>query len=248
MALKKTRPSVTAKDKTPTEKKATDMYANSGQMLSITRQDRQHMIAEAAYYIAAQRDFNGGDPIRDWIEAERQINRVLPLPKQQKEELAAYEKFRADLSTLLAGLRGSVDAGHIQHAFDTALEKIHTAGLYAADTISKVAGTTQKDMADLISHMGPGWEGYSAKTADLFAAWRNRGSSYITSAATAVGEWLRQAGADAENQVYHSGEVTYSGMLECGACKKRITMETAAHVPLCPECRNTEFHRIRSME
>ncbi len=248
MALKKPRSNVTAESKTPTGKKATDVYASSGQMLSIARQDRQHMIAEAAYYIAAHRGFNGGDPVQDWIEAERQINRVLPSPKQQKEELAAYEKFRAELSTLLAGLRESMDAGHIKHAFDTALEKIHTAGVYATDTVSKVAATTKKDMANLASHMGPGWEGYSAKTADLFAAWRSRGSNYITSAATAVGEWLAQADVNAESQVYHSGEVTYSGVLECSACKKRITMDTAAHVPLCPACRNTEFHRVHTTE
>lgn len=250
MAVKKTRPTATAKDKTPTEKKATalDVYASSGQMLSITSQDRQHMIAEAAYYIAARRGFNGGDPVTDWIEAERQINRVLPSPKQQKEELAAYEKFRSELTTRLAALRGTVNAGNIQHAFDTALEKIRTAGVYATDTISKVTNTTKKDMANLVPHMGPGWEKYSAKTADLFEAWRDRGSSYIASAATAVGEWLRQAGAKAERQVYRSGEVTYGGMLECTACKKRITMETAAHVPLCPACRNAEFHRVHTSE
>lgn len=248
MAVKKTRSTATEKDKTPTQKKTMDMYASSGQMLSIAGQDRQRMIAEAAYYIAAQRGFNGGDPVQDWIEAERQINRVLPSPKQQKEELAAYEKFRSELTTLLASLRGSVNAGNIQHAFDTAKEKIRTAGVYATDTINKVTDTTKKDMANLVSHMGPEWEKYSAKTADLFDAWRDRGSSYIASAATAVGEWLRQAGAKAERQVYHSGEVTYSGILECTACKKRMTMETAAHVPLCPACRNTQFHRVHAQE
>jgi predicted RNA-binding Zn-ribbon protein involved in translation (DUF1610 family) len=248
MTVKKARPSAAAKDRAPTEKQAMDMYASSGQMLSITSQDRQRMIAEAAYYIAAQRGFAGGDPIQDWIEAERQINRVLPSPKQQKDELAAYEKFRSELTTLLVDLRGSMNAEHIQHAFDMALEKLHTAGDYAADTISKVAATTKKDMANLVSHMGPGWEKYSAKTADLFAAWRDRGSSYIASAAAAVGEWSQQVGAKAGHQVYRSGEVTYGGTLECTACKERITLQTAAHVPLCPACRNMEFHRVHAQE
>jgi hypothetical protein len=248
MTAKKTRPSAAAKDRTPTQKKGMDMYASSGQMLSIPSQDRQHMIAEAAYFIAAQRGFNGGDPVQDWIEAERQINRVLPSPKQQKEELAAYEKFRSELTTLLASLREGVNAENIQHAFDTALEKIHTAGLYAADTISKISDTTKKDMANLVAHMEPGWEKYSAKTADLFEAWRDRGSSYIANAAAAVGEWSKQVGAKAERQVYRSGEVTYGGTLECNACKERITLETAAHIPLCPACRNTEFHRIHASD
>ncbi len=250
MAVKKTRPTATARDKTPTEKKATalDVHASSGQMLSMPSQDRQRLIEEAAYYIAARRGFHGGDPVQDWIEAERQINRVLPSPKQQKEELAAYEKFRSELTTLLASLREGVNAENIQHAFDTALEKIHTAGLYAADTISKISDTTKKDMANLVAHMEPGWEKYSAKTTDLFEAWRDRGNSYIANAAAAVGEWSKQVGTKAERQVYRSGEVTYGGTLECNACKERLTLETAAHIPLCPACRNTEFHRIHATD
>ena len=248
MAAKKTRPTATAKGKNPQEKHTLDVYTSSGQMLSITQPDRQRMIAEAAYYIAARRGFSGGDPVQDWIQAERQISRILPSPKQQKEELAAYEKFRAELTTLLAGLREGVNADNIQHAFDTALEKIRTAGVYAADTISKVADTTKKDMSNLVAHMGPGWEKYSAKTADLFAAWRDRGSSYIASAAKAVGDWAQQAGAKAGRQVYHSGEVTYGGTLACTACKKTMTLQTAAHVPLCPACRNTEFQRVHLQE
>jgi hypothetical protein len=32
------------------------------------------MIAEAAYYIAASRGFNGGDPVADWLAAESLIS------------------------------------------------------------------------------------------------------------------------------------------------------------------------------
>jgi predicted RNA-binding Zn-ribbon protein involved in translation (DUF1610 family) len=99
-------------------------------------------------------------------------------------------------------------------------------------------------MANLASHMGPEWGKYSAKTADLFESWRDRGNSYIATAAKAVGEWLQHAGGKAERQVYRSGEVTYGGVLECAACNKRITLETAAHIPLCPACRSTQFHRV----
>ena len=36
--------------------------------------DGEHMVAEAAYYIAAQRAFQGGDPTADWLQAEREID------------------------------------------------------------------------------------------------------------------------------------------------------------------------------
>jgi hypothetical protein len=32
------------------------------------------MIAEAAYYRAEQRGFAGGDPVRDWLEAEAEVS------------------------------------------------------------------------------------------------------------------------------------------------------------------------------
>ena len=39
------------------------------------------MIAEAAYYLAKQRGFAGGDPMRDWLDAEEMIDHVLMAPK-----------------------------------------------------------------------------------------------------------------------------------------------------------------------
>jgi hypothetical protein len=36
--------------------------------------DRQQRIATAAYYRAEHRDFNSGDEIQDWLEAEAEID------------------------------------------------------------------------------------------------------------------------------------------------------------------------------
>lgn len=55
---------------------------NGGQ--PIAGEDRQRMIAEAAYFRAMQRGFNGGDPVDDWLVAEREIDRLLPGWQQQK--------------------------------------------------------------------------------------------------------------------------------------------------------------------
>ncbi len=38
-------------------------------------EERRRMIEEAAYSLAEQRGFTGGDPESDWLEAEAQINR-----------------------------------------------------------------------------------------------------------------------------------------------------------------------------
>ncbi|MGA7802553.1 MAG: DUF2934 domain-containing protein [Gammaproteobacteria bacterium] len=43
----------------------------------ITKEQREHMIEEAAYYIAEHRHFKGGDPHDDWMQAQMEIDRQL---------------------------------------------------------------------------------------------------------------------------------------------------------------------------
>ena len=46
----------------------------------VTSSQRQQMIAEAAYFKAERRRFDGGDAVRDWCEAEAEIDaRLLQL-------------------------------------------------------------------------------------------------------------------------------------------------------------------------
>lgn len=57
------------------------------QLPPVNPQLRHRMIAEAAYYIAEKRNFNGGDPVSDWLEAEAFIDQVL-LAAKGKRRLA----------------------------------------------------------------------------------------------------------------------------------------------------------------
>jgi len=45
--------------------------------IAVTPEERQRMIAETAYFLAQERGFTGGDPVSDWIEAERRVDRQL---------------------------------------------------------------------------------------------------------------------------------------------------------------------------
>ena len=44
---------------------------------TVPAEERHRMIAEAAYFRAYERGFTGGDPVADWIEAERNVDRQL---------------------------------------------------------------------------------------------------------------------------------------------------------------------------
>lgn len=43
----------------------------------VTPDQREHMIAEAAYYLAEHRGFQEGDPRQDWLKAESEIDQML---------------------------------------------------------------------------------------------------------------------------------------------------------------------------
>jgi hypothetical protein len=44
---------------------------------TISSDDRRRMIAEAAYFHAERRGFEGGDPDQDWYRAEQEIDQLL---------------------------------------------------------------------------------------------------------------------------------------------------------------------------
>jgi len=53
----------------------------------IPAEERQRLIAEAAYFRALARGFEGGDPLEDWLTAEQEIDRGLsgPVPQQEAQ-------------------------------------------------------------------------------------------------------------------------------------------------------------------
>jgi hypothetical protein len=70
----------------------------------VTAEQRQRMIAEAAYFRAQRRGFQIGNPLEDWLAAEAEIDRVLDgsdgdrlsITQQELDELMA----RADQAQL----------------------------------------------------------------------------------------------------------------------------------------------------
>jgi len=215
---------------------------NPGQ--NVTPDERRRMIEQAAYFRAQQRGFNSGDPVEDWLAAEREINRMLPNPQQQKQELAAYQKLREGVGKILGDAKEILNAETIRQALAQGIAQLKQVGEHTADTIDKVAASVEKDMVNAAQKIGTRWDANSEKTADLFQVWRDRGNRFLTDATAAVGDWLQQTSDKLKTQTYHSGEMAASGTLECTACGEHIVLQTPAHLPACSKCRHTEFRRI----
>jgi hypothetical protein len=187
---------------------------------------------------------DGADPARDWVESERAFNRLTPSPRQQRDELAAYQKIRQFVGEHLSEMREGLNAAALREALERARARMREAGQYTADTVDSVAATIEKEIADTVQRLGPTWEQFSEKTAGLFNVWRDRGGVFLSHAAIATGDWLREAGARLERRVYRSGEMTAEGAFECTGCGQRVELETPAHLPPCPGCQKTEYRRV----
>ncbi len=211
---------------------------------SISSAERERMIAEAAYFRALARGFKGGDPINDWLAAERDINHLLPPPAQQKRELAAYQALRKEIGERLADIRENLSAETVRDTLQRARQRLKSAGEHAADTVDKVGASIEKDLINAAQRMGSKWGALSEKTADLFSVWRDRSNVFLGSAARAVADWLEHTRQRVMPLNYRSGEIAAAGNFECTGCGERIELTTSAHLPPCPKCRRTEFRRF----
>lgn len=63
--------------KEPPAGKPTLKPAASRTTASVSPEERQRMIRDAAYYRAERRGFMGGDPHQDWVDAEYEIDQML---------------------------------------------------------------------------------------------------------------------------------------------------------------------------
>ncbi len=215
---------------------------------AISGEERRRMVAEAAYFRALQRGFAGGSPEDDWYTAEAEILRCfpagMPSAKQQKQELAAYKKLRAEVQRLLGEAREKVSGDTLQEAFGRASEEIKRAGGYSAETVGRVTESLRKDLAYAADKMGPRWEAFSDKTADVFSVWRDRGSVFLGHAAGAVRDWVARTAGKLERGTYRTGEMAYTGTFQCTTCGEQVVLKTPGHLPSCPKCSNTEFRRL----
>lgn len=208
----------------------------------ITDEDRRRMIAEAAYLRSLER---GGDPVENWLVAEREINTTLPNAARQKEEVALYIKLREAVRAGLEEVRGVANAEEMREIFDKAVDRIKQTGEYTADTVNRVAASLRKDIAAVVHKMGPKWEKFSDKSADLFSVWRDKGKVLLAQAASSVGEWLQRTGTQAEQATYRTGEIAAAGSFECTGCGGSLVLTTPSHLPQCINCRGTEYRRVK---
>ena len=120
--------------------------------------------------------------------------------------------------------------------------------LYPAQTIEELARV-------LTEGLGQSWVGKiirkQDKTVPLFewevmckAAFKNAVIRLLEQAADQTKVELMKLKATAESAEYHTGEITGPGVLMCDKCGENLHFHDAGHIPPCPKCHDTHFHRL----
>jgi rubrerythrin len=228
-----------------TDPAATEVHTK--QLSAVLAEERHRMIAEAAYFRAKRRGFQGGDSVQDWLAAEAEIDKLLEAPAQQQEaqELAAYKRMRQELAKILAGVGDTVNVETLRQAFDRAAKELKDAGGYATETVSRVSQRIGREVETTASKLGPRWEAFSEKRAGLFSVWLERSSTFVSHASAAVAEWLKQLQSKNGDQIHIAGEIVEPGTFVCAACRHYVKVEEKQALPPCPICQEKEFRRLR---
>lgn len=167
----------------------------------------------------------------------------LPNPKDPAELMGqAYERM-LESATEDAGKIEKKTGPELHRLIDKARQKISDLGELTTEEIDQVSEYLKRDLRDAAS--------FIADTDEEFRTWLGFDLSLIgermlelfSQAADQTTIELKQLQERAEQAGYHTGEITGPGMLVCDKCTEELHFYKPGHIPPCPKCHATVFHR-----
>jgi DUF2934 family protein len=137
-------------------------------MNKVTEDQRQQMIAEAAYFLAERRGFSGGDSVADWIEAEGEVDerlrridaaRVLEsLTDGVESATKKLAEMKRKASTLASGARVQVNRdidrlGELRDSLRVKVKELRAQGEHAGDVAVQQAERVWQELADAMRRL-----------------------------------------------------------------------------------------------
>jgi len=170
----------------------------------------------------------------------------LPPPKDPVELMGqAYERLLETAMQEAEQLQEK--SGPKLHALiDKAKEKLSELGEYTEEELDKVSEYLKRDLRDAAEYIVEtgedlkSWLGFDMKLVgerllELFAQAADQTKVQL--------ELLRE---QAELAGYRTGEIVGPGVLVCDNCGEELHFHKPSHIPPCPKCKGTHFHRKRS--
>ncbi len=126
---------------------------------------------------------------------------------------------------------------------DEAKQRLSEAGELSKEEVERVAEYLKRDLLDAAA--------YVEETGEDFATWlgfdielvEDRLKELLMQAADQTTVDLLELKEQAEARGYHTGEYTGPGTLVCDNCSEKLHFHKVSHIPPCPKCKGTSFHR-----
>lgn len=170
----------------------------------------------------------------------------MPPPKDPVELIGqAYEKL---LETAMEDVEKlEHKSGPALHRLiDNARDKLSELGELAEEESERISEYLKRDLRDAAE--------YIEETGEEFRNWlgfetaliEDRLKNLFAKAADQTIVELNKLRGKAESAGYHTGEITGPGTLVCDKCGEELHFYKPGHIPPCPKCKGTEFHRKHS--
>jgi len=131
----------------------------------------------------------------------------------------------------------------LHHLIDEVAEKSSDINELAGEETVKLGRYLKRDLVDAAS--------YLEKTGKALKDWLGFDLTYLEDrlrdnfahAADQTTIELLKLKQEADAAGYHTGEITGPGTLLCDQCGETLHFHKAGHIPPCPKCQGTRFHR-----
>ena len=168
----------------------------------------------------------------------------LPPPRDPLEVLGEAYELLLEKALEEAKLLKDKSGPALHKIIDASSEKLSELGELTEIEADKVSKYLKRDLIEAASYM--------SKTGDDFKKWLAIDTNIIEGflldrfkqAADQTTIELNKLKSNAENAEYHTGEIIGPGVLMCDKCGEQLHFHKAGHIPPCPKCRDTHFHRL----
>ncbi len=131
------------------------------------------------------------------------------------------------------------------HALEAAEQKASELGELSREEAGKVGDYLRRDLHDAGQFLAETGQDLKAWLRfDLEQVESRMAELFLTVADKTKLELDKLAERAAQVGVWHTGEVTGIGTLQCQQCGEELHFHKTGHIPPCPKCQGTKFSRI----
>lgn len=165
-------------------------------------------------------------------------------PSDTKDKLIeAYHRMLEQTQDMLKNTLNETTP-QLKKLIDHAVEHTIELGELTKEEAKKVGDYLRRDLHDASEYM----QSTKKELRDWFRfdveLVEDRIRDWFTTVTDTTRATLDELALNAEMAEWHTGEITGPGTLRCDECEHDLHFHKVGHIPPCPNCKATKFHRV----